>query len=69
VAPSKHPSLRFFADRLPDYLQNTAPFSDHPILAEMASFERTLLNVFDSADADTLSQQLLQQIPLRNGHY
>ncbi|PKH00269.1 DNA-binding domain-containing protein [Paraglaciecola sp. MB-3u-78] len=63
AAPSQHPSLRFFGDRLPEYLENTAPFSDHPILAEMASFERTLLNAFDSADADTLSLSLLQQIP------
>ena len=63
AAPSQHASLRFFGDRLPLYLQNTSPFSDHPILAEMASFERTLLNAFDSADADTLNQQLLQQVP------
>jgi hypothetical protein len=63
AAPSQHPSLRFFGDRLPDYLQNTLPFSDHPILAEIAGFERSLLNAFDSADADTLNQQLLQQIP------
>jgi hypothetical protein len=63
AAPSQHPSLRFFGDRLPGYLRNTKPFSDHPILAEMAGFERSLLNAFDSADADTLNQQLLQQIP------
>ncbi|WP_293750370.1 DNA-binding domain-containing protein [uncultured Paraglaciecola sp.] len=63
AAPSEHPSLRFFADRLPQYLQNTLPFSDHPILAEIASFERTLLNAFDSADANTLNQELLQHIP------
>jgi len=63
AAPSQHPSLRFFCDRLPNYLQNTSPFSEHPILAEIASFERTLLNAFDSADAVTLNQQLLQQIP------
>ena len=63
AAPSQHPSLRFFGDRLPDYLHNTPTFSDHPILAEITGFERTLLNAFDSADAETLNQQLLQQIP------
>jgi hypothetical protein len=63
AAPSQHPSLRFFGDRLPHYLQTTLPFSEHPILAEIAGFERSLLNAFDSADADTLNQQLLQQIP------
>lgn len=63
AAPSEHPSLRFFAERMPEYLSKTAPFADHPILAEIAGFERVLLHTFDSADADTLEQSLLQQIP------
>jgi hypothetical protein len=63
AAQSKHASLRFFGDLLPDYLQHTLPLLEHPILAEIASCERMLLNTFDSADANTLNQQLLQQIP------
>ena len=63
AAPSQHASLRFFGDQLPDYLRGTSPFSDHPILAEIAKFERFLLYAFDSPDADTLNQPLLQQIP------
>ncbi|TDF35481.1 DUF2063 domain-containing protein [Alteromonadaceae bacterium M269] len=62
-APSEHPSLRFFAERLPEYLSKTEPFSNHPILAEIAGFERRLLHTFDSADSDTLDQSVLQQIP------
>ena len=34
--PSKHPSLRFFADQLPEYLKSTSPFQEHAILAEIA---------------------------------
>jgi hypothetical protein len=64
--PSQHPSLRRFADRLPDYLRSTLPFAEHPILAEIAGFERALLNAFDSADAEPLSEQVLQQVPLEN---
>lgn len=60
--PSQHSSLRFYADKLPEYLRNTSPFSDHSILAEIAGFERTLLNAFDSADATPLSEQALLQI-------
>lgn len=61
--PSQHPSLRYFGDRLPDFLQHTLPFSSHPILAEISAFERILLNAFDSADADRLTSDLLQNIP------
>ena len=64
--PSQHPSLRFFADRIPDYLRTHLPFAEHPILAEIAGFERTLLNAFDSADAEPLLDQVLQQIPSKN---
>ncbi|MFT5674850.1 MAG: hypothetical protein ACI808_000778 [Paraglaciecola sp.] len=67
--PSQHPSLRFFADRLPDYLRSTLPFAEHPILSEIAGFERALLNAFDSADAESLSNQVLQQIPAENWPY
>lgn len=67
--PSQHPSLRFFADKLPDYLRSTVPFAEHPILAEIAGFERALLNAFDSADAEPLSDQVLQQIPPENWPY
>jgi hypothetical protein len=67
--PSQHPSLRFFANRLPDYLRSTPPFAEHPILAEIAGFERALLNAFDSADAEPLSELVLQQIPPVNWPY
>lgn len=60
--PSHHPSLRFFAEQLPEYLCATLPFSNHPILAEIAGFERSLLNAFDSADASPLSEEALLQI-------
>jgi hypothetical protein len=63
AAPSEHPSLRFYAERMPEYLSKTEPFSNYPILAEMAGFERVLLHTFDSADADTLEPSILQQIP------
>lgn len=62
-APSEHPSLRFYAERLPEYLSHTEPFSNYPILSEIAGFERILLHTFDSADADILEPSILQQIP------
>jgi hypothetical protein len=50
--PSRYNSLRYFCDQLPDYLANTAPFKQHPILAEIATFERLLMDVFDAGEAD-----------------
>jgi hypothetical protein len=49
--PSKHFSIRWFGDRLADYLASTVPWSGTPALAELATLEWTLAGAFDSADA------------------
>jgi hypothetical protein len=51
--PSRRRSLRHFGDALPEYLRHTAPFSTRPVVAELALFERALLDSFDAADART----------------
>ena len=61
--PSHSTSLRYFGESLPDYLKNTAPFNQHPILAEIASFERSLMYVFDAEDAEHLLFSELQNTP------
>ena len=61
--PSKHPSLRYFCERLPAYLRETAPFSRTPILADIAAFERTLMAAFDAADGPVAGKDSLQDIP------
>ena len=38
--PSTVPSLRDFCDALPAFLTQQMPFSEHPILADIAAFER-----------------------------
>jgi len=48
--PSHYTSLRKYCDSLPVFLYKTEPFSSIPILAEIATFERTMLNAFDAAD-------------------
>ena len=50
--PSRFTSLRNFCDQLPDYLANTAPFKEHPIIVEIARFERRLMDAFDAAEAE-----------------
>lgn len=49
--PSRYRSLRDFGVGLPAYLLHHEPFRAHPELAELAAFERRLLDSFDAADA------------------
>ena len=61
--PSSHPSLRYFCERLPDYLRESAPFSHTPILAEIAAFERTLMSAFDAPDSPVAGKECLHAFP------
>ncbi|MGD2082589.1 MAG: DNA-binding domain-containing protein [Chromatiales bacterium] len=49
--PSRGRSLRHFADSLPGYLAGTPPFDGHPQIAELAAFERVMLDAFDAPEA------------------
>ena len=62
--PSTYPSLRDFCCEIPAYLKTTPPFSDHPILGELARFERTLLFAFDANDATVADMSELSGVPL-----
>jgi len=61
--PSTVPSLRFFGDQLPQFLVTNERYGGLPLLAELASFERALLDVFDAPDADHLGLDHLQNVP------
>ncbi len=61
--PSNNTSLRQYADRLPDFLSKYEPFSLHPIISEIARFERSLFNAFDASDAARTSIDDLNQVP------
>ena len=61
--PSRYPSLRQFCTHLPDYLKANKPFRSHPIIAEIAAFERRLLDAFDAADAQPTVPADLQRLP------
>lgn len=68
VCPSRHPNVRWFAARLPDYLSSVAPHSDDPILSDLALIERALNDAFDAADAPLLGlEDLARHAPERWG--
>jgi hypothetical protein len=52
--PSHHPNLRWFSQGLPDFLKTTEPYTDHPVLADLAALEKALNDAFDAADAPVL---------------
>jgi hypothetical protein len=48
--PSEHPNLRWFSQGLPDFLKSAAPYSEHPVLSDLAALEKTLNDAFDAAE-------------------
>lgn len=48
--PSRHVSIRYFGDRLAQFLATHRTYQQEPVLAEMACFEWALRDVFDAAD-------------------
>jgi len=61
--PSRYPSLRQFCDQLPAYLRQNEPFQSVPVIAEIATFERRLMDTFDAADSETITELELQNLP------
>ena len=55
-------SLRHFCDALPDFLANTPPFEQHPVITEIATFERRLMDAFDAAESDRAGLPDLQAV-------
>ena len=60
--PSPHRSVRWYGGRLADFLAVTPPFNATPEAAEMARFEWTLGEAFDSADAPAITAEGLMAL-------
>jgi hypothetical protein len=48
--PSQHPNLRWFSQGLPEFLRTTEPYSNHPVVGDLAAFEKALNDAFDGWD-------------------
>jgi hypothetical protein len=61
--PSNVRSLRNFGDTLPVFLRANEPYAARAVIAELAQFERRLLDCFDSADAELATWKQLLATP------
>ena len=61
--PSAYFSLRWFGDRLSEFLRSTAPYSQYPVFAEMATFEWAKSDAFDAADSAVANISDMAAIP------
>jgi hypothetical protein len=60
--PSEYRSIRWYGRELADFLAEHMPFAEQPILSEIARFEWTLAEVFDSPDAQAIGRAALAAV-------
>jgi len=56
---SEHPNLRWFSQGLPDFLKSTEPYSNHPVLADLAALEKALNDAFDAREGPVLALEAM----------
>ena len=61
--PSPYFSLRWFGDRVSEFLRTTEPYSKYPVFAEMAEFEWAKSDAFDAADSQVADVHNMAGIP------
>ena len=63
ATPSRHFSIRWFGDRLADFIADDGDEPHTALLAEMARFEWALRHAFDAEDIAPLPLDAMQSIP------
>jgi hypothetical protein len=61
--PSQHPNLRWFSQGLPEFLRTNAPYSDYPVLGDLAALEKSLNDAFDGSDGAVLDLADVAKFP------
>jgi hypothetical protein len=57
--PSEHPNLRWFSQGLPDFLKSAEPYSNYPVLTDLAALEKALNDAFDAGEAPVLALETM----------
>lgn len=61
--PSHHFSVRYFGQYFPDFLEQTAPFNEVALFAEMATFEWAVSYTLDAENGPVVTMDELKTIP------
>lgn len=61
--PSVYPSIRWFGSHMPEFLQESPPYSEYPQVSEMAAFERAQGLVFDAVGKPPVDMKTFSRIP------
>jgi hypothetical protein len=61
--PSHYRSIRWFGDKVVDFLKDNEPYNDFPYLAELARVEWEMTLVFDAQDGNCIALDTLSRIP------
>lgn len=61
--PSSDPNIRWFGGHMARFLKATSPYLAHPVLAETACVEWTLMRAFDAADSPLIETNTVMRIP------
>lgn len=61
--PSQQANLRWFSQDVPEFLETNQPYSNYPVLAELAALERALNDAFDAVDAPAIVVADLANVP------
>jgi Putative DNA-binding domain len=48
--PSENANLRWYSRGVPDFLRSTEPYSNYPVLTDLAALERALNDAFDATE-------------------
>jgi hypothetical protein len=54
ASPSQHPNLRWFSNNVPQFLKSTEPYSQYPVLSDLAALEKALNDAFDAPEAPVI---------------
>lgn len=63
IHPSTHFSIRYFGDRLSEYLASAETYRDQPCLGEMAVLEWAMSEAFDAPDSSVMGLDAMASIP------
>lgn len=64
--PSKYFSVRWFGQYMAEFLRTVTPYSEHPYLFEMATFEWRFTDAFDAEDSVAITETDVAQIPVES---